>query len=70
VSVTLVIQHAKRMRPILLSSVACVDAQYISTLPHKLEDFRKKNTQNMFCFSLQLCVKYFSFQEELNEILS
>ena len=44
VFVTLGIQHAVRMRPIVLSSVACRSLQYISTLSHKWHEFRgKKN---------------------------
>jgi hypothetical protein len=34
VSVALVIQHAKRMRRIILSSVACPAAPYFSTLSY------------------------------------
>jgi len=34
VFVALVIQHAKRMRRIILSSVACLSLQNVSTLPH------------------------------------
>jgi len=36
-----VIQHAKRMRHIILSSVACL-ALYFFTLSHKRHGFRKK----------------------------
>jgi hypothetical protein len=39
-SVTLVSQHAKRMRRIVLPPVACLAVQYVSTLTHKRQDFR------------------------------
>jgi hypothetical protein len=38
VSVALVIQHAMRMRRIILSSVACPALPYISTLSNKRHD--------------------------------
>jgi hypothetical protein len=41
VSVALLIQHAKRMRRIILSSVACVTVLYFYTLSHKRRHFRK-----------------------------
>jgi len=36
----LVIQHAMRMRLIILSYVICLVLQYFSTLSHKRRDFR------------------------------
>jgi hypothetical protein len=43
VSVALVIRHAKRMRPIILSSVDCLAVTYVFTLSHKWHDFRGKS---------------------------
>jgi hypothetical protein len=42
VSVALVIQHAKRMRRSMLSSVACQALSCFPPLSHKRQDFRKK----------------------------
>jgi hypothetical protein len=42
VFVALVIQHAMRVRRIMLPSLACPVGQYFSTLSHERHDFRKK----------------------------
>ena len=62
VSVALVIQHAKHMRSIILTSVACLALPYFSTLSRKRHDFRKQllNIKCMFGFSLQLLSETFS----------
>jgi len=49
VFVALGIQHANRIRHIILSSVACPTVQNFSTLSHKQHDFRGKKLLNVKC---------------------
>jgi ribosomal protein L20 len=61
----LVIQHAMRMRRIILSSVACLALKSFSTLSHKRHVFRKKkvNEHNIcvfiFIFKFNFRLKHF-----------
>ena len=63
VSVALVIQHAMRMRHIILSSVARLALPYFPTLSHKRHDFREKVTEYEMCFDFlyNFCLKHLSF---------
>jgi hypothetical protein len=49
VSVALVIQHTKRMRCIILSSVACLAVPCFSALSHTRRDFRENVIERKMC---------------------
>ena len=75
VCVVLFIQYVKHMRRNILSHVTCPAVPYFPTLSHKRYDFRKKKkihwTQNVcFDFLYSVCLKNFSFYEELSEMWS
>jgi hypothetical protein len=71
-SVCLVTRQAKRMRRIILSSVARLALTYFSTLYHKLHDFRKTITEhkNLLILLYKICLKHFSFYENFSEMFS
>ena len=50
-SATLVTQRAKRIRRIMLPSVACLTLQYFSTISPKRHDFGEKNIEYKICVS-------------------
>jgi hypothetical protein len=63
VSAALVLQHAKCMRRIMLSFIACLVSQNLSTLSRKLYDFRENAIEHKMCvdFLYNFCLKHFSF---------
>jgi hypothetical protein len=54
VSVAFVKQHAKRMRHIILSSVANLILKHFSKLSHKRHDFREKHRMRVLIFSTNI----------------
>ena len=69
--VALVIQHAERMRRIVLSSVACPAVPYFPALclSHKRYFFRKKVTEHNMYIMIFSTTVVFSFKEEFSEIM-
>ena len=64
VYVVLVTQHVKRMRSIVLSSVACLALRCVSILSHKRHDFRERKVieHEMWSdFLNKFRLRYFSF---------
>ena len=60
-SAALVIQQAKRMRRIILSSVACLALPYFSTQSHKRYDFLEKVIEykiRVFLYNFQLNISH------------
>ena len=70
--VTLLIQHATRLRHIVTSFVAPLSPPYFSTLSHKRCDFRKNVTEHKMCFDFlyNFGLKHFPFCGEFNQISS
>jgi len=56
-SIASVMQRAKRMRRIILSSVACPSLAYYSTFSHKRHDFREKVIEHKIG-GLIFCTKF------------
>ena len=68
------IQHAMRMRLIILASVSCIALHYFSTLSHKTDTIfeKKKLIAYKMCFDFlySFCKTHFSFSEEKRIIVT
>jgi len=58
VSVALVIQHAKRLYPIISSSVACLALQCFSTSSHRRNNFWKIVIEDKMCVVVVVVVVF------------
>jgi hypothetical protein len=70
--VALVVQHAKRMRSVLLSSAASLAPPDFSTLSHKRHDFRDKVIWHKMCvlsFSADLSGTFFILRRIQRDII-
>jgi hypothetical protein len=63
VFVALVIQHAKRMRRVIQSSVGCPRLRSFFYIFHKRYDFQGRGVIDLKCYDslYDFCLKYFSF---------
>ena len=62
-SVALIVQHAQRMRRVIVSSVACLNIQNFFTLYHKRNFFQNRTIEKNVCFDFPyiFSLKNFSF---------
>ena len=66
VSVALGVKHAMRMRLIVICGLS-ISTIFFHVISRK-KIFSKKTFLCVFWFSLQLCLKHFSFYEEINDL--
>jgi len=64
-------EFASFLRRDVLPSVACLAVPHFSTLPYKLQDFRKNDIEHKMCFGFlyNFSPKCFLFQVEVSRIL-
>ena len=61
-SVAVFIQHAKRTRPVLFSTVACLAVPHFAALAYKEHDFRKKIMECEMCVRSSQQLLYAKFR--------